>query len=282
MRVKLFLITLVAAFTFLSVSFTRKNTELKPAHIFHHMYDSIKNIRTIRQNVWAIERIERKFSSNQSEIKLQLQPRKVFYHNPSKHLRVLYDSELAPQRALVKPNVFPYMTLSLDPMGNLMRRNQHYTLHELGYDFIGKSIALTISKDKAGLENFVYKGKVSKNGYTCYLVEYENKSYDYVNYTVGEKESATLIAYKLIVNDYLLRYKNNLLNDFGYIKKGTILKVPNLYCEKAVLYIDEKMMLPVALSLYDDKGLFESYEFTKIEINKQFAKDEFTSGKNGL
>jgi hypothetical protein len=240
------------------------------------MYDSIKNIKTLRQNVNALERIDKQFVSANSEIKLQTHPRKVYFINRTKKLEVLYNAEVSAHKAFVKPHIFPYLTLTLDPSGNLMRRNQHYSLHELGYEFIGKSIALTINKDKEGLNNFTYHGKVVKNGYNCYFIEYENKSYTYTNYTVGERETASLIAYKLCVNDYLLRNKNGLVNDFGFLKKGTILKVPTLYCQKAVLFIDEKLMLPVALSLYDDTGLFENYEYTHIEINKPIRPEEFT------
>jgi len=255
-------------------SFSSKN-EIKPAHILSQMYDSIKNVRAVKQDVVALERVDNKYSINRSSIKVQMEPRKIYYVNPSKKLEVLYNVEKYERKAWVKPHVFPYMTLSLDPRGNIMRRNQHYSILELGYEFIGKSIALTLNKDKDGLANFVYRGKVMKNGYHCYFLEYENKNYAYVDYVVGNKETATLISLKLCVNDYLLRNKNNLLNDFGFLKKGTVLKVPSLYCQKAVLYIDEKLMLPVAISLYDDDGLFESYEYSNIQINKPFKQNEF-------
>jgi hypothetical protein len=247
----------------------------KPAKILSQMYDSIKNIRTLRQTVHAIERVDKKFTSASTELKIQTQPRKVYFHNRLRKLEILYDAEVSTHKALVKPNVFPYMTLNLDPVGNLMRKNQHYTIHELGYEFIGKSVALTLKKDKDGLNNFVYHGKVMKNGYNCYLLEYENKAYGYTAYTVGEKETASIISYKLCVNDYLLRNHNDLLNDFGFLRKGRVLQVPTLYCKKAILFIDDQMMLPVSISIYDDAGLFESYEYTHVEINKPFKPDEF-------
>jgi hypothetical protein len=249
--------------------------DIKPAKILHQMYDSIKNIRTLRAKVSSLERIDKNFSSSSSEYKVQTQPRKLYFHNKEKKIEILFNPELYGHKALVKPHVFPYMTISLDPTGNLIRKNQHYTINELGYSFIGNSIALTISKDKDGVNNFVYLGKVNKNGYACYLLQYENKNYSYTEYKVGEKETATSIASKLSVNDYLLRDKNDLLNDFGYIKKGKILKVPTLYCKKAVLFISETLCLPISLSIYDDQGLFECYEYSNIEINKPFTEDDF-------
>src|SRR5687767_6273442 len=98
------------------------------------MFDSIKNVRTLRIKVSALERIEKKFSSACSEIKIQTNPRKVYFLNRVKKLEVLYNPDLYGLKAVVKPHVFPYMSLSLDPTGNLMRKNQHYTIHELGYD----------------------------------------------------------------------------------------------------------------------------------------------------
>jgi hypothetical protein len=253
----------------------RIKVDIKPAKILSHMYDSIKNVKTLRTKVTALERIDKKFSVANSEYLLQTHPRKLYFINREKKLEILYNSELYGHKALVKPHAFPYMTLNLDPTGNLMRKNQHYSINELGYGFIGNSIALTLSKDKNGINNFSYKGTTHKNGYSCHLLEYENINYSYIDYTVQERETASSISSKLYVNDYLLRDKNDLLNDFGYLKKGSVLKVPNLYCKKAILFIDENTMLPISISLYDDSGLFESYDFSALQINKAFTENDF-------
>jgi hypothetical protein len=275
MRTSFKIITVVVCALAAVFSFTNSNTDIKPARILLQMYDSIKNVKTLRMSIAALERVNKKYTAANSELKVLTNPRKLYFHNYTKKIEVLFNAELYNHKALVRPNVFPYMTLSLDPTGNLMRRNQHYTINELGYDFIGKSVALTISKDKDGLNNFTYLGKHVKNSYNCYMLEYENKAYAYTDYTVGEKETTGTISYKLCVNEYLLRDKNDLLNDFGFLKKGKVLKVPNLYCKKAVLYIDDKMMLPVSISLYDDLGLFENYDYTNVQVNKPFSEDEF-------
>jgi outer membrane lipoprotein-sorting protein len=265
---------------FLSVSF-RKSAEITPAGILSHMFDSIKNIKTLRIKVAALERLGDHFSTSNSEIKLRTSPRQLYFINPEKKLEVLYLSGKLNNKALVKPNVFPYFTLNLDPIGNIMRRNQHYTINELGFDFIAQSIALTISKDKEGIKKFTYHGKVKKNGYLCYLLEYENKNYGYTDYTVGERETVSSISAKLAVNDYLVRSRNDLLNDFGLLKKGSSIKIPTLYCKRAVMYIDEKLFVPVSISLYDDIGIFESYDFTAIEINTPIKDEEFTRNYKG-
>lgn len=256
-------------------SFRTSVPDARPAKILGQMYDTIRTIRTTQLTVTSIERLGIKYNKAVAEIKVLTSPRKVYFHNREKKVEVLYDSEHIGSKALVKVHSFPYMSLSLDPAGNMMRKNQHYTLHELGFAFIGKSVALTIAKDKEGLSNFVYHGKHPKNGYNCHLIEYKNDAYTYINYTVTEKETASSLASKLCVNDYLLRNRNDLLNDFGYLKKGRVLSVPTLYCKRAVLYIDEKLMLPVSIHLFDEAGLFESYEYTDVHINKGFKPNEF-------
>lgn len=272
-RTCLFLVTVFAVFSFSS---PENHADQHVQRIFARMYDSIRNIKTVRQDVVAIERLENTVSISRSKIKLQTHPVKIYFVNPSKKLEVLYNPDFFANKALVKPHVFPYLTMQLDPRGNIMRKNQHYSIMELGYSFIGKSIALTINKDKDGLSNFSYKGKTVKNGYNCHLIEYENKKYTYVDYKVGDRETASSIALKLCVNDYLLRYNNDLLNDFGYLKKGSVIKVPSLYCQKAVLFIDDHLALPISLSLFDDKGLFESYDYSNVQINVPISEAEFS------
>lgn len=256
-------------------SFYQKS-ELKPAKLLLQMNDSIKNIKTLRVNIYALERIGKGFLTANSFIKLQTNPRRLYFKNPEKKIEVLYNFGKLNNKALVKPNTFPFVTLTLDPTGNLMRKNQHYTIHELGFEFVGRSIALAMAKDKDGINHLKYYGKIQKNGYNCYMIEYENKNYGYVDYKVGEKETVGTIATKMVVNDYLIRHHNDLQNDYGYIKKGRTLKVPNLFCKKATIYLDEKTMMPVAVCLYDEEGIFENYEFSKIQINKNINEEEFS------
>ena len=47
------------------------------------------------------------------------------------------------------------------------------------------------------------------------------------------------------------------------------------------MYIDKKMYLPINITVYDDEGLFEAYEFTKMRINHSFTSDEFSKNYKG-
>lgn len=253
--------------------------DLRPAKIIAEMLDSISHMKTVRFKVKALERTESGYISATSESKIQIKPRQLYFINKEKKLEILYVTGMYDNKAIVKPHVFPYFTLMLNPSGNLMRKNQHYTIHELGFDFIGRTIALAISKEKENmLKSLSYIGKLEKNGYECHMVVYESSAFNFFPYTVGNKETVTTIAAKFNVNDYLLRVKNNLFNDFGYIKPGTKMQIPNYYCKRAVLYIDVKTMIPVSVSIYDDISIFECYDFYNIIINKPIDQAEFSKG----
>lgn len=259
------------------VTFSLQGQNFAQLHLISAMIDSIKNDLSIRFKVTAIERTNGTYVKAISECKVQTAPRCMYLHNREKKLEILYSTGHYTNKAVVKPHVFPYLTLQLNPNGNLMRKNQHYTINELGFDFIGKSVAMALSKEK---ENFTrcitYYGKVEKNGNMCYLLVYEAKSFPYNEYIVKEKETVSSIALKFNCNDFLLRTKNDLYNDFDYLKAGSKIQVPQFYCKKAVFYVDEKTMLPVSVAIFDEVGLFESYDFTNIIVNKPISAEEFT------
>ena len=115
----------------------------------------------------------------------------------------------------------------------------------------------------------------------CHLLIYENLEFSYSDYTVQHKETVSSIAGKLTVNDYMLRIKNKLHDNYGYLKEGSVIKIPTFYCKKAVFYVDEKTMLPISVSIFDEVGLFESYDYFEIELNKPIPANEFKRDFNG-
>lgn len=241
------------------------------------MMDSVRKINYLRFQMKSIERVETGYSTASTKIKLQTHPRKSYLLNAEKKLEVLYNEGEQNNKAVVKPHVFPYFTMSLEPRGNLMRKNQHFTILELGFDFTVRTIAIALSKEKDQVaKHLTYVGKVEKNKMMCYLLTYENQSFSYTEYIVQHKETVSSIAAKFTVNDYMLRCKNKLYDDYGYLKEGSKIKIPNFYCKKAIFYVDEKTMLPISISIYDEVGLFESYDFSDLEVNKPIPAIEFT------
>jgi hypothetical protein len=206
-----------------------------------------------------------------------MSPRKLFFLNPEKKLEVLFNEGIHNNDALVKPHVFPYTSLWLDPNGSLMRKNQHYTIHELGFQFIARTMKSILLRDgEKALKNLKYGGLVKKFGEDCHMVLYENPEFAYYNYTIAKGESVSSIAAKKFLSDYMIRYKNKLHSYFGSIKEGKIIQLPNNYCKKAIIFISDKARMPVAIQLFDESELWESYEHTKIIINQGITSEEFS------
>ncbi|MES2567324.1 MAG: DUF1571 domain-containing protein [Bacteroidota bacterium] len=246
------------------------------------MLDSAKKVSYLRYSIKSVERVESGYATATTNVKLQVHPRKSYLVNTQNKLEVLYNESENNNKALVKPHVFPYFTMSLDPRGNLMRKNQHFTIMDIGFDFTARTIAIALSKEKEQIAKHLnYVGKVEKNKMNCHLLVYENLEFAYHDYVVQHKETVSSIAGKLTVNDYMLRCKNKLYDDYGYLKEGTVIKTPTFYCKKAVFYVDEKTMLPISVSIYDEIGLFESYDFYDLEVNKPVPALEFKKDFKG-
>ena len=246
------------------------------------MLDSAKNVSSLRYNMKSVERIGKGYLTASTSVKLQTHPRKSYLKNHTSKIEVLYNEGTLNNKSFVKPHVFPYVTLALDPLGNIMRKNQHFTILDIGFDFTARTIAVALNKEKEHIRQHLnYIGKVEKNKLACHLLIYENQEFSYTDYTVLHKETVSSIAGKLTVNDYMLRSKNKLYDNYGYLKEGSVIKVPNFYCKKAVFYVDEKTMLPISVSIFDEVGLFESYDFFNIELNKPIPAEEFKRDFNG-
>ena len=246
------------------------------------MLDSAKKVAALRYNMKSVERTESGYATASTNIKLQTHPKKLYLLNTQNKLEVLYNEGEINNKAYVKPHVFPYFTMSLEPLGNLMRKNQHFTILDVGFDFTARTIAIALSKEKDQIaKHLTYVGKVEKNKMICHLLVYENLEFTYQDYIVQHKETVSSIAGKLTVNDYMLRYKNKLYDNYGYLKEGSSIKVPTFYCKKAIFYVDEKTMLPISVSIYDEVGLFESYDYFNLEVNKPIPASEFKKDFKG-
>jgi hypothetical protein len=137
------------------------------------MLDSAKKVSSLRYNMKSVERAEVGYLTASTKVKLQTHPRRSYLLNTEKKIEILYNEGEQNNKALVKPHVFPYITLSLDPRGNLMRKNQHFTILDMGFDFTARTIAVALSKEKDQIgKHLTYVGKVEKNKMNCYLLIY--------------------------------------------------------------------------------------------------------------
>src|SRR5690606_29835351 len=92
----------------------------------------IREVKGLKYHLKVIERGKKGMNLYESAVRFHRHPRKIYLY--IKGIEVLWVEGQHNGKALVKPNSFPFFNLTLDPMGDLMRQDQHHTLHEMGFD----------------------------------------------------------------------------------------------------------------------------------------------------
>jgi len=243
--------------------------------IVDHLFKSVENIKTLKYNLKLSERIEGKIDGTQSYIKLQVSPRKLYLYMLGPELIWIEGQNNG--NALVNPKAFPYFNLNLNPYGSIMRKNQHHTIHEIGFEYMANLMKGIVKKSGDQFEKyFVYAGEEKWNNRTCYKIIISFPEFAYNYYTVLKGEDLVSIARKLKVSEYMILENNPKVKDYYGVKEGDQIKVPNAYAKLTIMLIDKQFMLPVSNKIFDDKGLFESYEYYNLQVNPKIADEEFT------
>lgn len=105
-----------------------QSTDIKCEDIFNKMFDATKNVKTLRANLTSLERITNHVNLIHCTVKLNTSPYKVYTKDLDKGIEILYLKGKNDDDATVNPNGFPYVNLHLDPLGKIMRKEQHQTI----------------------------------------------------------------------------------------------------------------------------------------------------------
>lgn len=259
---------------FSSAMFAQKDA-LTAKEVVFKMIKTIDELERLKYSLKIVERGKKGYNHYESSVKLNRNPRKIYLY--IKGIELLWVSGWNNNKAYVKPNSFPYVNLSLDPLGYLMRQDQHHTLNEMGVDYFGGLIEYMALKNGNKFDNyFKLEGEERINNRPCYKIIIDNKDFAYETYTVGENESITSIARKLHISEYMILEVNPKFNDyFDILKKGQVIKVPNAYAKHVTLYIDQLYFLPISIKILDDKGLYEQYDYFFLQVNPKIDDAEF-------
>ncbi len=247
--------------------------------IIQKMITASEGVKTARYSLKKQERIESEMIESAMNAKLQNSPYKVYVYNikPTSGSEVLFSAGENNGNALVNPNSFPYVNLNLNPNNSLLRKEQHHTLNDLGFNYITNIIKNQVKKEGEKFFGYLtYDGEVEWSGKKMYKITLDNKNFAYVNYTVLKGETITTIAKKLNVSDYMILAANPKVGFYDDVKTNQVIKVPNSYARKIVLYIDKTNYLPLGQFIYDEKGLYEKYEMHNFILNPVFRSDEFS------
>ena len=185
------------------------------------------------------------------------------------------------EKPLVNPNAFPWFNLNLDPYGPLMRRNQHHTVFDSGFDLLMNTLKTELDAMGDNNSNMRYNGIVEWDGRPAHEIEVLYPDYGKKLYKVMMGEDLNSIGRKLNVNEYSILELNKDIDFYDDVKPGDEIMVPSSYAKRMVLLIDVDYMLPMVTRVYDDKGLYEQYAYRKFVLNPQFEPDEFKSSYDG-
>jgi hypothetical protein len=239
------------------------------------MSAAIEGLKTLRCVVKAQERIGGNINQARSIMKLTYKPLRIYIKN-QKGVEVLYLQGQNGGDAWVYPASFPYVTLSLDPNGKLMRSNQHHTALQAGFGTISDLLRTTgLRQDNSYSKSFRYVGDTTLQGRTNYVLRSDFPQFRYVSYKAGKNETIESVAERFGCGEYRVITRNDLTIG-EKIPEGKVLQVPNAYGRRTILCVDPKTYLPTMVQVNDDKGLFEKFEFLDVVPNQNIPLEEFS------
>ena len=93
----------------------KENAAMK---IVFAMLDSIRAIKSMSFHLKSLERVDDKVYTAESDIKINSNPKMIYFHSPKKKISVFWKEGSNNGNALVKARMTFNTTLSLDPYGN--------------------------------------------------------------------------------------------------------------------------------------------------------------------
>ena len=240
-----------------------------------NMLDSVNSLRGFKSVIRKTERIEGELVLQVSVVKVSSNPYEVYVRQmtPKSGVEILCADGC--KKALINMNGFPWINLTLDPYGMTMRKHQHHTVHDSGFDLLASILARNLQEFNPQEQTLTRKDDVYWLGEKAIQIEMVNKAYKTKRYRVNGHENIAEIAKKFNVNEYAILELNPECDNYEDVRNGQELIIPSHYGVKMNLYISKKTMLPLIVRVYDHKGLFEEYDYTEFQINPQFATNEF-------
>ncbi|MFC6224013.1 DUF1571 domain-containing protein [Hymenobacter artigasi] len=244
------------------------------------MSSAIESLKYLRCTVKAQERIDGSIHQARSIMKLTYNPLRIYIKN-QKGVEVLWLAGQNGGDAWVNPASFPYVTLSLDPNGKLMRGAQHHTALQAGFGTISDLLRSTaLRQDNSYSRSFRYVGDTTLQGRTNHVLRSDYPQYRYVSYKAGKNETIGTVAERFGCGEFRVIERNG-LSIGDKIPEGKVLQVPNSYGRRTTLCVDPKTFLPTMVQVNDEKGLFEKFEFSDVIPNQPIPLEEFSKDYKG-
>jgi outer membrane lipoprotein-sorting protein len=272
--------SLATAFTVVLylVAFSGYTQGLRAYDIALKMFEKSREVTSMRYILTKKERVNGQLTWSRNLGKLTIDPYRVYMKKlePDGGMEILFVEGANKNKLLINPNGFPWMNVSLEPHSPHALKNQHHTIYEAGFRYFASIAEYVLNTyGIVAPQTVKLEGSVSWNGMSCYYIVQENPSFRYVDYKVKKGENLLTIAKKNRLNALMIIEKNPHLTSHDQVIEGQVIKIPTYYCKRMELYISKQLMLPVLLKIYDDKGLFEEYNYEDLDINSGIPDEEF-------
>jgi Protein of unknown function (DUF1571)/LysM domain len=256
---------------------TNAQTMTEARDVYNKMMKAMANVKTATFTIEMNERIYGKMQHGIHEVKLQTNPVRVYLKviKPDMGAEVLYKQGWNGNRALINPNAFPFINISLSPTNPLLRKHHHYTIVQLGF---AKAYSIMRYYEQREKDRFYGKLKLSNDpSGNYYILEIDNNEFGFINYKVAKGENISSIADKFAVNDQMILELNSNITDFDDVSTGQVITIPNSFARRIVMYVNKQNMIPEKQLIYDHKGLYSQVEFRSLQINPMLSEMDFSS-----
>ncbi len=254
-----------------------------PADLMHRMLAAVGQVQTATYRLIKMERIGGKMLTDESAVKLQNKPLKVYIKNarPIAGREILYVPGTNGSKALVNPATFPYVNVSLDPFGARIRQNQHHTLNDVGFRRVADVMARQMREQSADLSKLLHLEPTAAtfDNRACWMIKMDDPRFRFVPYTIkAGGENLDQLGQRLGVSEFMIGEKlAGFDGDYARpLPAGQVIQVPTTYARRTTVLIDKASLLPVSIAISDDKGLFEQYDYHDLKPNVGFRDNEFT------
>lgn len=241
-----------------------------PELVLRNMFDAVYALKNVRFDMYAQERINGELVKSHSLGVMEYAPRKIFLRGFDTLgvllNEILYTEGANNNNALISPNGFPYINISLDPLGSTMRKNRHFTILEAGGWYLVDMLKLGLKKDVQKEEGRSVM-KLEDFEDIFWKIEILNKDYSFQKYRVLEGEDSRSVSRKLGVPEYKIVELNEQLDSFEDIEPGESILVPNFYAQRVELILRKSDNIPIQVRIFDEKGLYSVYEYKVFDTN---------------
>jgi hypothetical protein len=213
--------------------------------------------------------------------KVNTSPLKIYSKvlaDPNKGTELLYAKGERGDKVKVNPGKF-LPTLNLAYNSSLLTKDQHHTLLSSGFSFFARLIKDGMAEadaQKRFNEVFKLEGEVTFEGVKCYKVIITDPTYGYKDAVGQANDNLHTFCQRNLVPEIKVMELNPWIKNFETSLAGKTIKVPTSYAKKSTIYINQTNFYPIFQEMYDDKGLYERYEYSGLKVNPVFKADEFT------